>query len=118
MEILMKMRSLFVFVFLIISTSALAEDSVGFFTTPGSGHTPWIQAFANARQTIAMEMYHLTDPDCVNGLIAAQKRGVKIAIILDGASLNNAEYANPAKQLVAAGIQIAASSPVFQYHSR
>jgi phosphatidylserine/phosphatidylglycerophosphate/cardiolipin synthase-like enzyme len=64
-------------------------------------------------------MYHLTDPNIINMLIAKRAQGVHVQIILDNESLKTAHYRDTFKQLQAGGIEVIASSPLFRItHSK
>jgi phosphatidylserine/phosphatidylglycerophosphate/cardiolipin synthase-like enzyme len=83
-------------------------------TAPEDGHEIFVQNIDNARRSIDMVMYHLSEVDVVNHLTAAAKRGVQIRIIIDHKIL---ETNTTQKQLVstlsAAGVAVKPSAPAF-----
>jgi len=60
-----------------------------------------------------MIMYRLTTQDIIDHLIAAQKRGVDVQIILDNNGVSTEKPTGAFHQLTAAGIKVMKSSPQF-----
>ena len=90
------------------------EGPLLFFSTPNpAGHTEFIQNITAAEKVIHMTMYHLTDKDDIEALIAAAHRGVEVRIILDGRSLEQSERAEAADVLREGGVKVQASAPGF-----
>jgi phosphatidylserine/phosphatidylglycerophosphate/cardiolipin synthase-like enzyme len=85
-----------------------------FFVTPSdSGLQPVVDAIAGARKSIRMTMFHLTQPDVENALVAAKARGVDVRILLDGRLLEKPASGEIAQRLVDHGITVTKSSPAF-----
>ncbi|MFO0956319.1 MAG: phospholipase D-like domain-containing protein [Isosphaeraceae bacterium] len=86
----------------------------GLFIEPQAGRTPILRAIASARSQIRVGICNLSDPQVGDALIAAVSRGVRVRIIVD-----RADYlAKPPEQaevarLLAAGVQVRLSNPVF-----
>jgi cardiolipin synthase len=91
------------------------------------GHARWISAISGAEDSLQMTMFHLTDPDVVNALIAAQKRmeknhpGVDPADLSFGVHvlLDHDFFADPSKapiiaQLKAGDVSVRPASDTFQ----
>lgn len=81
--------------------------------TPDLGHTVIYDLIDNAKISIHLMIYHLTDELVVSKLIEAQKRGVEVSIIFDNktASFGNAKILF--QRLLDAGIHIVKSSSGF-----
>jgi phosphatidylserine/phosphatidylglycerophosphate/cardiolipin synthase-like enzyme len=91
----------------------------GLTVTPDYGHVSIINAIKNARSSIQMEIYHLTDPEIINQLINAKARGCTVEIIFDIKSLDNIKYKTIFDQLQSSGIKTFKSSPLFSItHSK
>ena len=65
-----------------------------------------IGLFNNAKKTAHVAIYSLTEPNIVNAMIAANKRGVKVAVVADEISSKNATMAAMIKKLSQAGVDI------------
>ncbi len=82
-------------------------------TPDPNGHQKIIEGILDARKTIWMKMYHLSNPAVVDALIKAHQNKVDIKIILDSASLQSKNFRVVFDQLRDAGINVRASSPCF-----
>ena len=94
----------------------LVDPALELLVTPSpEGHQPFVRAIDDARQSIAMTMYHLTDADVVAALVRAAGRGVSVRVILDGKSLGPGQAANrrAADELRAGAVEVQASSAAF-----
>ncbi|QFY43009.1 DUF1669 domain-containing protein [Candidatus Methylospira mobilis] len=85
--------------------SASADDAVppvlvGFSRGEPSAKDIVLQAIADAQVSIYMAAYQFTQDDIVGALLGAQKRGVKIAVVLDKTQAHGAVQA----ELVRSGI--------------
>ncbi len=65
-----------------------------------------ISLFNQAKKTVHVAIYSLTEPNIVNAIIAANKRGVKVAIVADATESKNANMASIIKKLTQAGVDI------------
>ncbi len=88
--------------------------SLSLFITPDDGDQPIVDQLRNARKSIRMVMYLLTERDIINELIAAQNRGLSVRVMLEqhpfgGGGNTNTVYG----QLKNAGIQVNWSNPTF-----
>jgi cardiolipin synthase len=82
--------------------------------TPDSkGHLKIEVAIAKAKKSLWMKMFHLTDPEIINALIAAEKRKVDVKILLDSKSLVEPKFKKAYDQLLSAGVNVRASSSCF-----
>lgn len=87
--------------------------------TPDDNHDAIAKVLMTARTQIQMSMYHLTDPQLIDTLIAKQAQGVKVQIILDHSSLASPHYMDTFKRLQAGHVDVMASSPLFNItHSK
>ena len=89
----------------IAEKTASAEDApppvrVGFSRGEPSAKDIVLQAIAEARVSIYMAAYQFTQDDIVEALLGAQKRGVKVAVVLDKTQAQGAAQA----ELVRSGI--------------
>ncbi len=76
-----------------------------------AGHSDWVEAIQNARTSIHMEMYHLTDRTVMDALAAkAQTHGIDLRVIIDGKLSGG--YKKAYDSLIAAGIQVRPSIPL------
>lgn len=86
----------------------------GLFIEPQAGRTPIIQAIASARSEIRIGICNLSDPEIGDALIAAVGRGVGVRVIVDRADyLAKAPERAEVDRLVAGGVQVRLSNPVF-----
>ncbi len=68
--------------------------------------TAVISLFNQVKNTAHVAIYSLTEPDIVNAMIAANKRGVKVAVVADATESKNANHAAMIKKLTQAGIDV------------
>jgi cardiolipin synthase len=73
-------------------------------------HQGFISAIQNAKVSIRMTMFHLTDQAVVQALVAAARKRLDVQVILDPSSPNVAQIIQTLKS---AGIMVAQSSPCF-----
>ena len=78
-----------------------------------NGHHAFIKAINDAKKSIHLKMYHLTDEDVTSALIDAKKRNIELKIILDNESLNDQKYLKAFNTLKGLGIDIRKSSTCF-----
>lgn len=94
------------------------QDS-SFVATPDNGHTALVASLNNARSSIWMQIYHLTDPEIIQALIAAKAKGVDVQIIMDAKSLQSPAYASVMEQLTKGNVPVTKSSAAFSItHSK
>lgn len=94
----------------------LLNGPVQLIVTPNAkGHVEFLQSINKtiSGDIIRMTMFHLTHSDIINALIAAQKRGVTVRVILDNASLILPNFKYGFDQLKAGGVDVLASSSAF-----
>lgn len=73
-----------------------------------------IDAIHNAKKSLRVKMFLFTDPALINALIDAQKRGVRVRVMLNPSRRNGAEEnIETHKILEAAGIEVRDSNPNF-----
>lgn len=65
-----------------------------------------IDLFNQATKTAHVAIYSLTEPDIVNAMINAHKRGVEVAIVTDKTESKNSYNAAAIKKLSQAGVDI------------
>lgn len=84
-----------------------------------NGHEEFVVAMSNAKASIQMQMYNLTEPGCINALKAAAQRGVDVRMIMDRANMEKPKALPIIEDMKKAGVQIVASSPFFSLtHSK
>jgi len=94
----------------------LLQGPVQLIVTPNAkGHVEFLQSINRtiSGDIIRMTMFHLTHSDIINALVAAQKRGVTVKVILDNASLILPNFKYGFDQLKAGGVDVRASSSAF-----
>lgn len=93
------------------AADALPDDSLSI--TPLDGHSLFNNSIDQAKSSIDMMMYHLSDLETTKHLIAAQQRGVQVRMILDAKAMQTTSSTAIFNQLVAAGVLVRPSSPMF-----
>jgi phosphatidylserine/phosphatidylglycerophosphate/cardiolipin synthase-like enzyme len=81
---------------------------------PDEGAQPLLEALAGAKRSLRVKMFLFDDPALLAAVIAAQKRGVKVQVILNPAR-RGGEPENEAtrKKLERAGIEVVDANPEF-----
>jgi phosphatidylserine/phosphatidylglycerophosphate/cardiolipin synthase-like enzyme len=81
---------------------------------PDDSAAPIVAAIAAAKRTLRVKMFVFSDPGLVAAVIAAQKRGVKVQVMLNPAR-RSGEEENKAtrKALEKAGVEVKDSNPAF-----
>lgn len=81
---------------------------------PDDTARPLIDALNGAKASINIRMFLFTDPDMVQAVAAAERRGVKVRVMLNPARRDgSAENEETRKALEETGVQVADSSPEF-----
>lgn len=80
-----------------------ASSTDTLITEPDDGPIPYLNAIKNAKKSIDVEMYLLTDTDLQNALIAAANRGVTVRVILESAPGGSTDDATSAKTALQKG---------------
>jgi cardiolipin synthase A/B len=81
---------------------------------PDDTAKPLIDALDGAKQSINIRMFLFTDPAMVQAVIAAEKRGVKVRVMLNPARRDgSAENEETRKALAETGVEVRDSSPKF-----
>ncbi len=81
--------------------------------TPDNQHDMIIKTLLNAKKSIFMSMYHLTDPAVIQALIDVRARGLSVQVLLDSSSLQNPKYKTIFDQLAAKQVVVTATSSQF-----
>lgn len=68
--------------------------------------TAVINLFNEAKKTVNVAIYSLTEPDIVNAMIAANNRGVKVTVLADRTESKNANMAAMITKLTQAGVDV------------
>src|SRR5512134_3415563 len=81
---------------------------------PDEGARPLLDALAGARRSLRVKMFLFDDPALLAAVIAAQKRGVKVRVILNPAR-RGGEPENEAtrRKLASAGVEVLDANPEF-----
>ena len=81
---------------------------------PDEGAKPLLEALAGAKKSLRVKMFLFDDPALLAAVIEAQKRGVKVRVILNPAR-RGGEPENEAtrKRLEAAGVEVEDANPEF-----
>jgi cardiolipin synthase len=81
---------------------------------PDDTARPLVDALAGARHSVNIRMFLFTDPDMVEAAKAAQKRGVKVRVMLNPQRRDgSAENEETRKALADTGVEVRDSSPAF-----
>ena len=78
-----------------------------------AGHPEFLSAIQNAKQSILMTMFHLTDQAIVNALVQARAQNREVRVILDRDGLNDKRRQAFATQLVQGKVLVLPSTPGF-----
>ena len=93
----------------------LNDPDLQLLVTPSpTGHQPFIEAIDQAKTSVRLVMYHLTDAQVIEALINARRRNVAVQVILDQTSLvaQSAELASY-NRLQQAGVEALQGSTGF-----
>src|SRR5262245_47602353 len=81
---------------------------------PDDTAAPLLRGINAAERSVRVKMFIMTDPDLVNALIAAHKRGVNVKVMLNAARRSGeSENDETRKQLTDAGVDVNDSNPAF-----
>jgi cardiolipin synthase A/B len=81
---------------------------------PDDTAKPILDAVFNAKKTLQIRMFLFTDPELINAVIAAKRRGVKVRVMLNPARRGGESENDETKtKLAHAGIEVIDSNPVF-----
>jgi cardiolipin synthase A/B len=81
---------------------------------PDDTAKPILDAVFNAKKTLQIRMFLFTDPELINAVIAAKRRGVKVRVMLNPARRGGeSENDETKKKLAQAGIEVIDSNPAF-----
>ena len=93
------------------SPNSIVDELITYPST--NGHSAFIKAINEAKKSIHLKMYHLTNDDVTSALINAKKRHLELKIILDNESLNDQKYLRAFNTLKGLGVDIRKSSTCF-----
>jgi len=81
---------------------------------PDDTAQPLIDAIAGAKRSLNIRMFLFTDPTLIDTVIAAQRRGVKVRVMLNPARRSGESENEEARQkFIEAGIEVRDSNPAF-----
>lgn len=82
---------------------------------PDDTAKPFVDAIAGAAKSLNIRMFLFTDSTLIDAVIAAQKRGVKVRVMLNPARRSGQSENEEARQLLTdAGVAVRDSSPAFE----
>ncbi len=88
-------------------TATPAPPPYELFIEPEDGRTPILSAIAEARQTLRLAMYLITDREIIQALKGAAARGVDVRVLLEMNPFGGgSQTAQVAAELRAAGVQV------------
>lgn len=95
--------------------SALSlDDPPKFFYTPSpQGRQPFADLLDDAKVSVRLYMYRLTDSYMIASLKKAAARGVKVEVLMDPSRLKESSMQKTMKDLVTAGAFVRGGSPLF-----
>jgi cardiolipin synthase len=81
---------------------------------PDDTRKPIVDAIEAAKKSIKIKMFVFSDPDLINAVIAAKKRGIDVQVMLNPARRSGEEENSETRKLLeAAGIDVKDSNPKF-----
>jgi cardiolipin synthase A/B len=81
---------------------------------PDDTKKPIVDAIEAAKKSIKIKMFVFSDPDLINAVIAAKKRGIDVQVMLNPTRRSGEEEnSETRKQLEAAGVEVRDSNPKF-----
>jgi cardiolipin synthase A/B len=81
---------------------------------PDDSSKPILAAIDAAKKSIRVKMFVFSDPTLLKAVIAAQKRGVKVRVMLNAARRSGeSDNAEAEKQLRAGGVEVNSSNPAY-----
>jgi phosphatidylserine/phosphatidylglycerophosphate/cardiolipin synthase-like enzyme len=82
---------------------------------PDAGPKPLVDAIASARTELRIKMFLFSDPQLLDAVIAAKKRGVTVRVMLNPARRSGeTENEDSRRKLVEAGVSVLDSNPAFE----
>ncbi|MGC8509951.1 MAG: phospholipase D-like domain-containing protein [Acidimicrobiales bacterium] len=100
------------------SAEAAGARVVAVWTEPRAGYGFVDAAIAGARHSIDLSMYELTDPTIIAGLETAQRRGVRVRVILDRAYHGGDENQDAYAALSHGGVTVRWAPATTIYHAK
>jgi phosphatidylserine/phosphatidylglycerophosphate/cardiolipin synthase-like enzyme len=90
--------------------------TIGIFVEPDDGRSPILDELGEARETITLHVYLLSDDEIIAALEQAAARGVQVRVLLEerpfgGSGLNPRSF----ERLEQAGVAVRWSNPVFRF---
>jgi cardiolipin synthase A/B len=81
---------------------------------PDDTKKPIVDAIDQAKSSIKIKMFVFSDPDLINAVIAAKKRGIDVQVMLNPARRSGEEENGETRKLLEdAGIDVKDSNPAF-----
>ncbi|MEB3221833.1 MAG: phospholipase D-like domain-containing protein [Candidatus Sericytochromatia bacterium] len=90
-----------------------APGHITLFTQPESGTRPIVEAIEQARHSVWLQVYMVTDPTVVEALGRAAARGIEVRVLLEEAPAQPGMNKQVAADLEARGAQVAWTNPAF-----
>ena len=82
---------------------------------PDAGPKPLVDAIASAKGELRIKMFVFSDPQLLDAVIAARKRGVSVRVMLNPARRSGeTENEESRRKLVEAGVSVLDSNPAFE----
>ncbi|SBS76619.1 Phosphatidylserine/phosphatidylglycerophosphate / cardiolipin synthase-like protein [uncultured Mycobacterium sp.] len=85
---------------------------------PDDGYEPILNLIRSARHSVQMTMYQLSDPDAVDALVDARRRGLDVKVILDAAYHGQTVNTDAYGQLRDAGVDVIWAPNDVIYHQK
>lgn len=105
-----------------LKAKAHAPGEIRLFLQPEAGLGPILQAIAQAKRSVWVQVYMLTEPAIVEALAQAAGRGLEVRVLLEGEPAQPGRSSTPlgtaegvAQVLSARGVQVRFSDPRFTY---
>ena len=96
-----------------VSSSPVLQVEKLIVTPNADGHRDFISAILNAKKSVYLKMFHLTNDEVVEALIQAKKKGVEVKVILDRKSMLLSRFSDPYKKLLDNQVSVLKSTKKF-----
>lgn len=88
-------------------------QNLAFYKTPEDKHIPILNLINQARTSIDLTIFNLTDNEIVTALVAAKKRGVDVRVLVERKMAQRATGAKIVDRMRSGGVAVFLSSPQF-----
>lgn len=94
-------------------TTTSGSSGLTVFNEPDAGEQVFVNPINNAKKSVWLEMYLLTDTNIIQALENAAKRGIDVRVMLEPKPYGGGSPTSTESALKAAGVQVADTNPAF-----